>query len=187
MTDTDIILFFRDKPVIETSRLMLVPPSKKYVSDMFEYCSSDEVTKFVTWNRHTDISVTKKYVSKLCRKARRGLCTEWFMTEKDTGKMIGTCGFVSIDAVNRRGEIGYAMNPAYRGNGYMTEAVKAVISFGFSKLGLIRIEAKHVVENVKSGNVMARAGMKREGVLRRYMAVKGENRDIAICSIISGE
>ena len=101
--------------------------------------------------------------------------------------MIGTCGFVSVDLQNRRGEIGYVMNPAFTGNGYMTEAVKEVIKFGFRTLRLVRIEAKHVVENEKSGNVMMRAGMKHEGILRKYIVVKGESKDISVYSIISGD
>ena len=84
MTDDDLNDIFKEKPVIDTKRLTLVPPSKKYVTDMFEYCKLEEVAKYLTWNNHSDVSVTKRYVSDLCRKSKRGLCREWFMIEKKT-------------------------------------------------------------------------------------------------------
>ncbi len=184
MTQDEIFKLFRNGPRLETERLILIPPSRKYVYDMFEYCRLNEVTEYVTWFPHEDISVTKKYVSGICRKAKQGKNTEWFIIHRATGKMIGTCGFVSLYAADKRGEIGYAMNPKFWGFGYMTEATKEVIRFGFEKIGLERIQAKHDLRNIRSGAVMERAGMTREGTLRKYLNIKGRQCDIAICSII---
>lgn len=66
---------------------------------------------------------------------------------------------------NRRGELGYWMGVPFWGNGYCTEAVKALIAYGFDELDLHRITGRHMAVNPASGRVMVKAGMKREGEL----------------------
>ena len=69
----------------------------------------------------------------------------------------------------------------------MTEAAKRVLQFGFSVLGLHRIEARYMVENTPSRQVMKKLGMTFEGVKRSSMLVKGLYRDIGTCAILANE
>lgn len=64
-----------------------------------------------------------------------------------------------------KAESGYWLAEYHWNNGYITEAVKAVIAFGFEQLNLKRIFATHFVDNNASGRVLEKAGMKKEGVL----------------------
>ena len=93
---------------------------------------------------------------------------------KEENKMIGTCGFTRIDTVNRAGEIGYVLNPAYHHLGIAAEAADAVMKFGFDTLSLHRIEAKFMQGNDASRAVMERLGMRFEGFERDSVFVKGE-------------
>ena len=118
---------------------------------------------------------------------KNGEYFDWAITLRDTGKMIGTCGFSALYPEHMRGEIGYVINPHYWGVGIATDAAKMVISFAFEQLGLNRVEAKHMVGNDASGRVMEKLGMKKEGVLREYMFVKGSYEDICLYSITAAD
>src|SRR5699024_9707235 len=108
---------------------------------------------------------------------------DWAVVITETGKMIGTCGFTSFDVENRRAEIGYVLNPAFWHNGFAREAVLAVTEFAFAELGMNRVEAHFIRGNDRSLRVMKSCGMVFEGMLRQYMLIKGEYRDIGFCGI----
>jgi ribosomal-protein-alanine N-acetyltransferase len=99
--------------------------------------------------------------------------------------MIGTVGFVSFSLKQNSAEIGYALHPDYWGQSITPEAVWAVLRFGFVTLGLHRIEARFMVENIQSRRVMEKVGMRFEGVLREGMKIKERYRDIGVCSVLA--
>jgi ribosomal-protein-alanine N-acetyltransferase len=101
--------------------------------------------------------------------------------------MIGTCGFTSIDVANRRGEIGYVLNPDYHRLGYAPEAAKRVLEFGFTRLELNRIEARFMKGNEPSRRVAEKIGMTFEGYARDELFVKGEYRTVGRCAILRRE
>ena len=105
----------------------------------------------------------------------------------EDGRVIGTCGFTSLNFSSDSAETGYVLARDCWGQGYAAEALMRVIDFGFERLGLNRIEAKYMVDNPASKRVMEKCGMKFEGVLRASMKVKGKYRDIGVCSILKDE
>ncbi|MBR2353528.1 MAG: GNAT family N-acetyltransferase, partial [Clostridia bacterium] len=109
------------------------------------------------------------------------------VVEKESGRMIGTCGFTRFDFPHNGAEIGYVLHPDFHGKGYATEAAARVVRYGFETLGLHRIEAKFMQGNDASLHVMEKLGMRLEGYRRDGMLVKGTYRTIGICSILSGE
>ena len=104
-----------------------------------------------------------------------------------SGKMIGTCGFTSFDDDNNAGEIGYVLNPAYRGQGLMPEAALEVMKFGFLRLNLHRITARYMEGNAASRRVMDKIGMSFEGTFRRAVYIKGDYRTVSACAILREE
>jgi ribosomal-protein-alanine N-acetyltransferase len=92
-----------------------------------------------------------------------------------------------VDELHRRGDIGYALAREYWGHGYATEAVRAMIEFGFEHLNLNRIEARAVPANVASTRVMQKAGMKYEGILSESGFFKGAYQDVALYSILRSD
>jgi ribosomal-protein-alanine N-acetyltransferase len=86
-----------------------------------------------------------------------------------------------------RAEIGYALSRRYWGEGYMSEAVNAVIEFGFREMLLNRIMARCEVNNIASARVMEKVGMQLEGILRQHLFVKGRYWDLKIYSILREE
>ena len=130
------------------------------------WASDPEVTRFLTWPTHSSVDVTKAILSDWIPRYEDGGYFNWAMEYKDTGKVIGNISVVrlieSIDAA----EMGYCMSRAYWGQGLMPEALSAVMDHLFDVVGLNRVAACHDANNPKSGRVMEKAGMKKEGVLR---------------------
>ncbi|SKA93012.1 Protein N-acetyltransferase, RimJ/RimL family [Prosthecobacter debontii] len=83
---------------------------------------------------------------------------------KVTGELIGAIGFVACKR-HRRAELGYWIGVPFWGQGYCTEAAKAVIQYGFEGLGYHKINSCHIAGNPASGRVMEKSGLTREGVL----------------------
>ncbi len=88
------------------------------------------------------------------------------ITLPETGQLIGNCGVRRKDANEWEADIGYELNPAHWGNGYATEAARAMVEYGFRELGLHRISSWCVADNVGSARVLEKAGLKLEGRLR---------------------
>ena len=89
---------------------------------------------------------------------------KWFIIEKKDGSKIGIVGhFPKDDCL----EIGYAVIPSERKNGYCTEAVKIIVDFLFLSRDIVRIQADTNVRNVASQKVLNKANFKKEGVLRK--------------------
>ena len=170
-------------PSFETDRLLLRQLLVRDRDDMFEYAQNPEVTKYLLWYEHENSAYTARYLKYLQPRYRRGEYHDWAIINKAENKMIGTCGFVSFDNANNSAEIGYVISDKYWGNSYAPEAVGRIIEYGFEKLYLNRIYARHIVGNERSGRVMQKCGMKFEGIQRKSMYIKEKYRDIALYAI----
>lgn len=178
---------FSHMPTLETKRLVLRPLRVSDSVDMYEYAKNPTVSRYLTWNPHPDIGHTRRYLEYLGGRYRLGVYYEWAVVHRETGRMIGSCGFTSIDTVNDSADIGYVLNPAFHGMGLASEAARAVRDFGFDVLHLNRIEGRFMVENTASRRVMEKIGMRFEGVRRGCMLVKGQFRDIGMCAMLKDD
>jgi len=115
----------------------------------------------------------------------RGELATFAITEPAEG-LVGAMGLV-VELTHQRAEAGYWIGSSFWGRGYATEALSAVISFGFKQLGLNRIHAAHFMRNPASGRVMIKAGMRYEGCLRQHVLKWGQFEDLAKYSILRSE
>lgn len=107
-----------------------------------------------------------------------------FLRESDT--LCGGIGLM-IDPDHRHAELGYWIGVPYWGNGYATEAAQAVVSYGFSTLGLHRIFASHFANNPGSARVLKKVGMHHEGCLRGHILKWGEFLDLEMCGMLASD
>ena len=106
---------------------------------------------------------------------------------KSNNQLIGNCG-VRMDKVDDvEADIGYELNPKYWNYGYATEAAHAIVDFGFRHLGVHRIWADCVADNVRSAHVLEKLGMKLEGRLREKVYFKGRWWDALIYATLVDE
>jgi len=178
---------FDDLSVLETDRLLLRKMSLSDVENFFEYASDPEVAKHTTWQAHESIEDTKCFLNSVMDQYKNRQVAPWGVIHKEDKKLIGTCGFVYWDLHNNRAEIAYALSRKYWRKGYMTKAVREVITFGFRTMESNRIEARCKTENIASTRVMEKAGMKFEGILRQHMSAKNTYHDLKIYSILKEE
>ena len=178
------------KPIYITERLIVRQWEEKDYEDLYEYASDENVTRYLSFPTYTSIEGAKERIKTVREHYETGdQIQDYAIEEKSSGKVVGAIGIVRYSEKNMGEiEIGYILKSKAQGNGYMTEALKGMFKH-IKENGLAkRIVLKHDVENVKSGNVMKRAGMTFEGILRRA----GENNlhkrcDIAVYSILEEE
>jgi ribosomal-protein-alanine N-acetyltransferase len=191
LKDIDVIKkvkqVFKDLPRLETSRLVLRKMTMHDVHDLFEYASEPEVTKFVTWDCHRNVSDSKHFLNVVLEKYKEHDVSPWGLVLKENNKLIGTGGYAWWMPEHYRAEFGYALSMKYWNLGLMTEAVKEIMRFGFEKMELNRIEARCKTDNLASEKVMQKCGMKFEGIMREQMFVKDEYQDLKMYSILRKE
>jgi len=171
---------------LETERMILRKITRDDLQDMFAYCSDPRMTDYVTWPTHTNPDETMNFIEFVENLYMNGEVAPLGIEDKQSHKLIGTCGFVNWNMNHARAEIGYAIASQYWGQGYMTEAVKAMIRFGFDHK-LVRIEARCHPDNIASARVMEKCGMSYEGILRKHLFAKGKFEDVKMYSIINEE
>ena len=166
---------------IETHRLILRPFTVEDAEEMYANWASDpEVTRFLTWPAHPDVSLTRKLLESWTSRYSDGAYFQWAIGLKESGAVIGSIGVIKLEEAIGSAEIGYCLGRAFWGRGIMPEALRAVMDYLFGTVGLNRVWAGHDVNNPKSGRVMEKAGMKKEGVLRASGINNQGIRDVAV-------
>ncbi len=173
------------KPVpIHTERLLLRPITIKDAPDIFAYASNPEVTKYVRFVTHKSIKDTHAFIRRVQASYRKGITPLWGIEIKASGRLIGASGFLQWPNPDRRAELGYVINPDFWGQGYVTEAAKALCEFAFKKMKVNRIEACAFVEQKASQRVLEKIGFKFEGILRQKEFIKGRFVDETMYSLL---
>ena len=187
MNREEIVRVFSAMPTLKTERLILRPMRASDAADMYDYAKGSEVTTYLLWSPHPSQSYTKDYLKYIEKRYRLGEFYDWAVVDRESGKMIGTCGFTRFDFPHNIGEVGYVLSPAFHGRGFGTEAAARVLRFGFEELGLHRIEVKFMQGNDASLHVAEKLGMSFEGYRRDAMFVKGKYRTIGMSAILAEE
>lgn len=174
----------------ETERLIVRKWQAKDYKDLYEYASDETVTKFLSWPTYTSLDEAISRINFVNQQYAENIITSDYCIEfKEINRVVGSIGIVAYKEKNEgEVEIGYVLNPKFQGQGFMTECL--VEMFKYIKQNKIakRIVLKHDVENVKSGNVMKRAGMVFEGILRKAGTNNYHSRhDVAVYSILDEE
>ncbi|MBD7912440.1 GNAT family N-acetyltransferase [Clostridium cibarium] len=174
---------------INTDRLLLRKFKLQDADDMFNNWGNDkEVTKFLSWKPHKTIEVTREFIDTCINEYKKINTYHWAIELKEIGQVFGSIGLVELDNENYSCEIGYCISRKYWSKGMMTESLHAVIDYLFSEIGLNRIVAKHDTNNIASGKVMIKSGMKCEGTLRE-VKVRNDKEfyNLAVYSILKSE
>jgi ribosomal-protein-alanine N-acetyltransferase len=174
--------------VIMTRRLKLRDFVPEDWESIHEYASDPEVTRYVGWGPNSEEDTTnflKRVIGSQLSMPREDY--ELATVLKDTNILIGGARISMSDPQHHEGFIGYVLNRRYWGQGYATELAKALLEFGFSKMGLHRIFATCDIDNYASAHVMEKIGMQREGRLREHRPQGRAWRDHFIYAILFRE
>jgi ribosomal-protein-alanine N-acetyltransferase len=176
-------------PELTTKRLVLRHITLKDAPWYFEHFNTREIVEGQDHpgprNMKEARAELKLYFSDNFRR-RTGI--RWGITLKGDDKLIGSAGFYKwIQPGRFQAEMGYDLNPAFWGKGIMTEALSAIIQYGFDQMKLHRIEVLISHHNKRSQRLIRRLGFKREGVLRDHYFVEGRFSDDVIFSLLKKE
>lgn len=147
--------------LLGTERLVVRNFREADGSALFSYLSLPETYLFEPGN-----PVTREEADRLARERSEG--EDFFAVTLKGGEMIGHLYFHRVEPSDFRGwELGYIFNPAYQGNGYCTEAARALVGYAFANLGTHRVSAYCDPRNEPSWRVLEKLGMRREGHFRK--------------------
>lgn len=151
---------------IETARLVLRRPLKTDLEDIFaRYASDPDVTRFVSWPRHASLADTQAFFAFSEAEWNRWPAGPYLVHSRADGMLLGSTGL----AFERqyRASTGYVLAKDSWGNGYATEALKAMVETA-RMVGVRRLYAVCHVEHRASWRVLEKGGFLREGILHRH-------------------
>lgn len=152
---------------LETDRLILRRFTINDAEAMFRnWASDDEVTKFLTWPTHSDVSVSKAVINSWMELYQKPEHYSWTVVLKEIDEPIGSIATVGQRDDIRMVHIGYCIGRKWWHKGYTSEALIRLVGFFFEEVGVHRIESRHDPRNPNSGKVMLSAGLTYEGTLR---------------------
>ncbi|MDQ3927596.1 MAG: GNAT family N-acetyltransferase [Chloroflexota bacterium] len=183
----EITELFNRAPILETKRLRLRGLRMEDATYVYEYASDPEVARYVMFEPHQSLGESRAYLERVLSRPPGSGSINLGMEHRATGKLLGRIVLFLDSERDARGELAYALNRSYWGQGYTTEAARVVIDHGFRHLPLHRIQATCFPENEASARVLEKAGMSYEGTLRQYMLIKGKYQDLKMYSILRSE
>lgn len=173
---------------LETERLILRRFTLEDAECAFKnWMSNDNVTRFLRWQTHKDISVTLEYLQFLLDNYSRNDFYEWAIELKILGEPVGSISAVALNEWASSVEIGYCIGEKQWRQGITSEALAAVMRFFFEEVGANRVYSEHDVNNPNSGKVMQKCGLKYEGTLRQGDRNNTGFSDTAVYGLIREE
>ncbi len=170
--------------ILSTEHLAL----RKLTPEVFEYIyaiySDDALMHFLGLSDEKALQTERE-------KFEKGLCTfnksflYFHVINKKTEKIIGWCGYHTWYLDHHRAEIGYGMfDDSSKRKGFMSEALKPILDYGFRKMNLLRIEAFISPENAASLKLVEKFGFQKEGILKEHYYKNNIMEDSAVFSLL---
>lgn len=145
-------------PELFTQRLHLRQLNEKDAPTIFFLRSNEIVNKFIKRARVKHMDEAYAFIQKMNKVTDEGTGNDWAITLKENSVMIGRVCLWNFSEDRTIAEIGYEMDPAYQGNGFMNEAIRSVIDYAFNKISLKKIEAYTDGANAGSVKLLERLG-----------------------------
>ena len=163
---------FDQFPTLDTDRLILRDVRMTDLEALFSIMSDRRVMAYYGRPPHQTIEDTRAWLEQLLGRIERREALRWAITLRGNDTLIGTVSLHNFGP--GRVEIGYELNPAYWGQGIMTEAVTAVLNYVFSQTDVHRVEAIIDIHSTESKALLEKLGFTYEGNLRqRYPSDRG--------------
>ncbi len=175
---------FEKFPILHTERLDLVEIKQHHLSDIFKLFGNDQVTKYYNIKTLKEEKDAQKYLDWFTSRFNDKLGIRWGISIKDQSGIIGTVGFNNFTK-GHRANLGYDLKLDFWNKGYIKEALKTVMKFGFEQLEINRIEAEIMPGNIYSEKALVSLGFEKEGLLRDWMLWEGKYYDMIMYSKLS--
>ena len=182
----DLTAAFATFPVLETERLLLRAVIPADAPEMFRILSDQRVTRYFGQPPMTTLDEAAERVRQMQRSFQERTAVRWVIVSRADGRFMGSCGFWRLLPAHFRAEIGYELAPEWWGHGVMPEAVAAILTFGFTRMGLHSVEAQIHPDNTGSRRVLEKLGFVQEAYFREsyYEPTEDCFTDTAVFSLL---
>ncbi|HEX2620088.1 MAG TPA: GNAT family N-acetyltransferase, partial [Phototrophicaceae bacterium] len=181
------IFDFTQFPVLETERLLLRQITSDDAQAVLNIRGDYEVTKYNIGAAYTSIEQAQALIRNMDEAYLAKTELRWGIVVKSFDTMAGMIGYNYWDQRDRRGSVGFDLAQAFWRQGIMSEALQAVLKFGFERMKLNRIEADTSIYNHNSQWVLQKAGFKQEGHQREQYFEDGRFHDLLLFALLAEE
>ncbi|WP_367209569.1 GNAT family N-acetyltransferase [Sphingobacterium sp. R2] len=175
-------LNFSPFPALHTERLTLRRADATDIPQLYRLRSDEQIMKYIPRPVATSPDEIAEFLRLTDEKITSNEMINWKISIKGDSTLIGTIGFYYIKPEHYRAEIGYMLLPEFQGKGYVTEAIAAVVNYGFEAMGLHSIEALVDPENIASCAVLEKCGFVREAYFKENEFYNGKFLDTVVYS-----
>lgn len=175
-------------PLLQTERLTLRRITFDDAKAVLRHFGDPRVAEHMDIEPLPDLRAATEIIAWTDSLFEADLGIRWALVERESGDFLGTAGYNSwVKERGYRAELGYDLSPAYWGQGYMREALRAVLEYGFTLMQLRRVEAFVFPANTRSRRLLGNLGFTEEGLLRDHGFYKGRFWDELIFSLLDDE
>lgn len=172
-------------PILATERLLM---RELYLADCHDFrtiFSNEDVMRYYGMFPVDSLEAVLQLIESLRSYYYEDRGIRWAILHRQTGQFMGTCGFHNCNKAARRAEIGYELHSDFWGQGYIKEAIQAMMTYGADYMNLHRIEALVYPENKGSQKALEAVGFEKEGLLKGYAYFREVYQDLQIYSWIN--
>ena len=171
---------------LATPRLLLRKIVPEDAPALYELRTHEQVMQFIDKEPMKSLEEAKVLVERIIKDLEDNSGITWCISLPENKKqLIGTIGFWRLEKHNYRAEIGYMLHPQYWNKGFMQEAIKAVIEYGFKQMRLHSIMANINPGNIASAALLEKTNFVREAYFKEDYYFRGKFLDSAIYSLLN--
>lgn len=176
-------------PQLETARLVLRPLTLEDAPFWLAHFSDPEIVELTAFAAPTDLAAARKeLLTYAIRNFEAGRGLRWGIVLRGRPELVGTLGFHEwVKESGYHARVGYDLRKEYRRQGIMTEAMTAILDWGFDTLRLNKVEALTDPKNEPSMRLLEKLGFHRDGVLRENTYFQGRFLDDVCFSLLARE
>ncbi len=164
-------------PTLPTARLLLRPVTDSDADALYAMHSNAYVLRYWDAPPWSERTRANRFIAASHQLAEEGSGARVVIERASDGSFVGWCSLTRWNPDYRSAAMGYCLSDAAWGNGYATEAARALLRWGYDTLDLNRVQAETDTRNIASARVLEKLGFVREGTLREDCIVNGEVSD----------
>lgn len=175
---------WRPFPLLETERFMLREIVPADAEELYRIFSDEETMRYWSCRPYTSLEQAHRLIDRMSEAVRTESGIQWGITRRGDDRLIGKCGFNEWRKTHRRGDISYIIAREQWGRGVVSEALSAVLCYGFDHMDLHSVEAGVTPGNEGSTRLLQRLGFRLEGHLRESFLAEDVFVDSLIYSLL---
>ncbi len=173
-------------PILYTKRLVLREVRLSDAEVFYKLRSNPDVMQYIQRPLAQSVGEVEVLLNSMLEDVEAGKSMVWVLSDADE-QFVGMMGFWRMQPEHFRAEVGYIIAPWFHGRGYATEALAAVLQYGFENMGMHKIDADVHPDNPASLRVLARHGFVQEARFRDQRFFNGSFHDALWLGLLKSE